>query len=109
MEFSEYQDKAGQTAIYPNRGDNIYYPCLGLAGESGEVCEKIKKIMRDDDGKVSEEKRELLKKELGDILWYVSALSDELGLKLDEIAEHNIEKLFSRKDRGKLQGSGDNR
>jgi len=68
MEFNEYQEKAGTTAIYPNRGENIYYPTLGLAGESGEVCEKIKKIMRDADGVVSAEAKELLKKELGDIL-----------------------------------------
>lgn len=107
MEFSDYQNKASTTAIYPNRGNNIYYPCLGLAGESGEVCEKIKKVMRDSEGKVSPETKELLKKELGDILWYVSALADELGLNLNDIAEHNIEKLFSRKDRGKLQGNGD--
>jgi NTP pyrophosphatase (non-canonical NTP hydrolase) len=109
MEFNDYQEKAGTTAIYPNRGSNIYYPCLGLAGESGEVCEKIKKVMRDSDGKVSPETKELLKKELGDVLWYVSALSDELGLRLDDIAQHNIDKLFSRKDRGKLKGSGDER
>jgi NTP pyrophosphatase (non-canonical NTP hydrolase) len=109
MEFNEYQVMASTTAIYPNRGENIYYPCLGLAGESGEVCEKIKKVMRDSDGKVSPETKELLKKELGDVLWYVSALSDELGLRLDDIAQHNIDKLFSRKDRGKLKGSGDER
>jgi len=109
MEFKDYQNKASQTAIYPNRGNNIYYPCLGLAGESGEVCEKIKKVMRDSDGKVSPETKELLKKELGDILWYISALADELGLDLDEIAQHNIDKLFSRKDRDKLHGSGDER
>jgi len=65
--------------------------------------------MRDSGGKVSEETKELLKKELGDILWYISALSDELGLKLNDIAQHNINKLFDRKDMGKLQGNGDRR
>lgn len=109
MNIKEYQDLAMSTAIYPNKGSNLYYPALGLAGETGEVCEKIKKIMRDDGGVVSEEKRELLKKELGDIAWYLAALSTELGLSLEDVFQHNINKLFSRKERGQLHGSGDNR
>ena len=104
-----YQDSAEATAIYPNKGDNLYYPALGLAGEAGEVCEKIKKIMRDKGGVMSEEDSLELSKELGDILWYVSALACEINVSLSTIAEDNIDKLSSRQDRGKLQGSGDNR
>lgn len=108
MNFSEYQKYAAETAIYPGRGEgNLFYPSLGLAGESGEICEKIKKIYRDDSGVVSEEKRELLKKEIGDVFWYCAALASELNLDLNSIAELNISKLSSRKARGVLSGSGD--
>lgn len=109
MDFNEYQRMAWETAIYPKKGSNIYYPALGLAGETGEVCEKIKKIMRDDNGVISPEKKELLKKELGDIFWYIAALSTEVGLTLEDVAQTNIDKLYSRKERGTLHGSGDNR
>ena len=109
MDFNEYQQAASKTAIYPDRGENLYYPVLGLCGETGEGAEKIKKVMRDDGGVVSEDKRQDLKKELGDILWYISALSDELHLRLDDIASTNIEKLYSRKERNQIHGSGDDR
>ncbi|NQV89964.1 nucleoside triphosphate pyrophosphohydrolase family protein [Candidatus Uhrbacteria bacterium] len=109
MEFTQYQEKAQTTAQYPNIGKNPYYPALGLGGETGEVLNKIKKIMRDHDGIITDEFRADLKKELGDVLWYVSALASELDLDLNDIAEANIEKLFSRKERGVLKGSGDNR
>ena len=109
MNFKEYQEKSRKTAIYPNAGENFIYPTLGLAGEAGEVAEKIKKVLRDNDGKVTEEKRAEIEKELGDVLWYVSQIASELGLSLDQIAEKNIEKLYSRMERGKLSGSGDNR
>ena len=95
--------------MYPNKGDNLYYPALGLAGEAGEVCEKIKKIMRDKGGVISEEDSLELSKELGDVLWYVSALACEINVALSSVAEENLDKLSSRQDRGKLQGSGDNR
>ena len=107
--FDLYQDSAERTAIYPNKGDNLYYPALGLAGEAGEVCEKIKKIMRDKKGYLSDEDAEEIGKELGDVLWYVSALATEINLRLSCIAEDNVKKLQSRKERGSLQGSGDNR
>lgn len=109
MTFNEYQQQSFETAIYPNKGNNIAYATLGLCGESGEVAEKVKKILRDDGGKVTEEKREQLKKELGDSLWYIAAICSELKLNLDDVAQTNREKLQSRKERGVLNGSGDNR
>jgi len=109
MNFEEYQKKSRVTAKYPDAGKNYVYPTLGLAGESGEVAEKIKKVIRDKNGIIDEETREMIKKELGDVLWYVSQIASELGLTLDDIAEHNIEKLYSRMERGKLGGSGDRR
>ena len=109
MDFKEYQGLARSTAIYPNIGNNFIYPTLGLCGESGEVAEKVKKIIRDDQGIVTEEKRELLKKEIGDIQWYISNLATELGLDLNDIAETNIKKLKDRQARNVLKGSGDNR
>ncbi len=107
--MNDYQEKARSTAMYPNLGDNLYYPVLGLCGEAGEVAEKVKKVMRDEGGVVSSEKREELKKELGDVLWYVANVATELDITLHEIADANITKLFSRKERGKIQGDGDNR
>lgn len=109
MTFNEYQELAWGTAIYPNRGNNLYYPALGLAGETGEVCEKIKKLMRDKGGIADEAFKEMLKKELGDVWWYLAAISSELGLSLDDVARTNIDKLQSRQKRDKLHGDGDNR
>ncbi len=109
MEFKEYQKKSRETAIYPEKDNNFIYPTLGLAGESGEIAEKIKKILRDNNGKISEEARKEMTKELGDVLWYLSQLSTELSISLEEVASLNIEKLISRKKRNKLHGSGDNR
>jgi len=108
-QFDLYQDKSEETAVYPMKGDNLYYPALGLAGEAGEVCEKIKKIMRDKGGVLSEEDSLELSKELGDVLWYLSALACEINVSLSSVAEENLDKLSSRQQRGKLQGSGDNR
>src|SRR3990167_2819643 len=99
MKFDEYQKRSRETAIYPNVGSNYIYPTLGLAGESGEVSDKIKKILRDDNGSPSSDRVEDLKKELGDVLWYLSQLSTELGLSLEDIANANLDKLLSRKDR----------
>ena len=109
MHLSEYQEKAKSTAVYPNIGENIYYPALGLAAETGEVVNKIKKVMRDHDGIVTPEYKEIFKKELGDVLWYVAGLCTELDIDMAEVAEKNIEKLFSRKERGVLKGDGDDR
>lgn len=108
-DFSRYQDAARRTASYPDIGENVYYPALGLCGEAGEVAEKIKKVMRDDAGEFSETKREEIAKELGDVLWYCAALASELDLDLGEVAQLNLDKLSSRHARGKIGGSGDNR
>jgi len=109
MNFEEYQKQSRTTAMYPNLGNNFIYPVLGLAGESGEVSEKIKKVIRDDGGVVSDIKREEIKKELGDVLWYIAQICTELNLSMEEVAKFNLEKLFSRKERGVITGSGDNR
>lgn len=122
MEFNEYQEKALTTAIYLEKFklifENLPEPIikyLGLSytsnglGEVGEIQGKIKKILRDQGGNVTEENKEDLKKELGDVLWYVAAMCSELGLSMDDVAKTNIDKLFSRKERNVLTGSGDNR
>lgn len=109
MEFNDYQQRARQTALYPNKDNNFIYPTLGLVGEAGEVAEKIKKVLRDNGGIITLEKKEEIKKELGDVLWYVSNLAYELDIELEDIAQGNIEKLFSRMERDKLHGDGDNR
>jgi len=109
MTFQEYQEEARKTAIYPNKDNNYIYPALGLVGEAGEIAEKIKKVIRDDNYEITDEKREELTKELGDVLWYIANLSKELNISMEDIAMRNIEKLKSRQERGVLGGSGDNR
>jgi len=109
MLISEYQELSRRTATYPDAGDNIVYPTLGLAGEAGEVSEKVKKLLRDDGGLMSDERREALAGELGDVLWYVAQVATEAGLDLQEIAQGNLDKLLSRQRRGVLSGSGDSR
>ena len=99
MNFSEYQSEASQTALYPRRGSNLEYPTLGLAGEAGEVANIVKKIQRDHSGVLNDETRAKLKDELGDVLWYIAACADELGLTLQEIAEYNVNKLAKRHGR----------
>lgn len=109
MEFNEYDERAKKTAVYPNIGNNYVYPVLGLCGEAGEVSEKIKKVIRDFGGVMSDEQKEEIKKELGDVLWYVSAISSELGFSMEEVAQKNLEKLGKRSEEKKLHGNGDNR
>jgi len=109
MTFDEYQAAARDTAQYPDMGRNLCYPTLGLAGEAGEVAEKIKKLMRDDGGRLTDERREALRKELGDVLWYVAALCSELGVSMGDVAEQNIAKLRDRRGRGAIRGDGDDR
>jgi NTP pyrophosphatase (non-canonical NTP hydrolase) len=107
--FKEYQKESSRTAIYPNRGNNLPYVTLGLVGEAGEIAEKVKKIIRDRGGEIDDEQKDLLKKELGDVLWYLAQISYELGFTIEDTALLNIEKLASRKERDKLHGDGDNR
>ncbi len=109
MDFNEYQKKALETALYPNVGQNPIYPTLGLAGESGEVADKVKKVLRDKGGIFDNESKEALKLELGDVLWYVAQLCNELGFEMDEVAKINLDKLSSRALRGKIGGEGDTR
>lgn len=109
VDFTQYQQKARQTAKYPVIGHGVIYPTLGLTNEAGEVAGKIKKIFRDKEGVIGEADLAALRAELGDVLWYLAQISTELGLSLDEIAGHNIEKLLDRKMRGTIHGDGDNR
>jgi len=109
VRLSDYQERSRATAVYPDAGDNLLYPTLGLCGEAGEVAEKVKKMVRDDGGVLSPERRAALSKELGDVLWYVAQLATEAELDLDAIAQDNLEKLDSRRRRSVLQGSGDDR
>lgn len=106
--FDEYQNLAKTTAIYPKeRG--LEYVVLGLVGEAGELANKVKKVIRDDGGVLSEDKRKDLLKEAGDVTWYLASLFTELKESFGNAAQNNIDKLFSRKERGTLGGSGDNR
>ena len=109
MDFKTYQKKARETAQYPNLGSNNIYPTLGLVGEAGEVAEKVKKVIRDKKGIFDDESKKGIKKELGDVLWYLSNLCSEFDFNLDEVAFENLEKLRLRAAKGKISGSGDDR
>lgn len=104
MEFNEYQKFVKTMKVYPEKRA-IIYPVLGLAGESGEIAEKVKKWLRGDRLLQKEE----LVKEIGDVLWYCAALADDLGFTFEDVVQANIEKLTSRKERDVLKGDGDNR
>lgn len=116
--FDEYQQKAALTAKYMN-GENVkvdeltnirqLYPFLGLSGEVGELLNKVKKIIRDNNGAIGIEKLGEIKAELGDVLWYLAAICSDLGLDMDHVAKYNIQKLLDRYNRNVIQGSGDNR
>ena len=109
MDFKTYQKNARLTALYPDLGSNYIYPTLGLVGEAGEVAEKVKKVIWDKKGIFDEESKKGLKKELGDVLWYVSNLCTEFNFNLDDIALQNLEKLKLRAAKGRITGSGDDR
>ena len=109
MDLNDYQRESRKTALYPEVGSNAIYPTLGLVGEAGEVADKVKKILRDRNGVFDKKSKEAIKLELGDVLWYLSQLSSELGYELEEVAHANLQKLISRKCRGKIHGEGDNR
>jgi NTP pyrophosphatase (non-canonical NTP hydrolase) len=102
--FDEYQKFAFSTAFYPPSA-SLVYPAMGLTSEAGEVAGKIKKYVRDG-GKLPVDD---VKKELGDVLWYVAVLAAELNISLSDVAEANVNKLMDRSARGVLSGSGDNR
>lgn len=111
MEFHEYQIGTSKTALYPGKYtiQGLVYTTLGLAGEAGEIANKVKKILRDDDGVMSQETRLKIVDEVGDVCWYLSQLCAELGVSLNTVAESNLEKLSRRQAKGTIQGSGDNR
>lgn len=108
MTLDGYQLLALETAVYPEE-HRITYPALGLAGEAGEVADKVKKVIRDNHGDFSPVKCEEIAMEIGDVLWYCAVLADRIGYRLDTIARMNCRKLKSRQLRGKISGSGDNR
>ena len=109
MDFSDYQRLSRATAKYPPIGHAVIYPTLGLTNEAGEVAGKVKKIFRDKSGVIGDADREALAAELGDVLWYLAQVATELDLSLDDIAQHNLDKLMSRLERGKIGGDGDTR
>lgn len=109
MNADEFQEGCTTTAIYPGQGEwtGLAYAALGLAGEAGEVANTVKKVLRDDGGEITQERLDLLIKELGDCAWYLSQACTELAVRLDYVLVVNLNKLQSRKDRGVLHGDGD--
>jgi len=106
--LDDYQHKSSLTAIFPE-DSALEYLCLGLVSEAGEVAGKVKKIIRDDKYEITEERKQQLSNEIGDVLWYLAQLSLGLNIPLSRIATENIEKLKDREQRGKISGSGDAR
>jgi len=111
LTFGDYTRQATITAIYPgrNRPDGVTYCALGLVGEAGETANAWKKVLRDDEGRITPETRLKLLKEIGDVLWYAAMLADELNSSLEAVARLNSIQLNSRQRRGTLRGSGDDR
>ena len=113
MDFPQYQQQAGETAIYPHAGEQhiegLTYLTLGLVGEAGEIANKVKKIIRDCGGVVEPERLTAIAEEAGDVLWYLSRLCTEMGVDLGQVAALNLAKLESRAARGVLGGNGDHR
>jgi NTP pyrophosphatase (non-canonical NTP hydrolase) len=107
MTLNEYQERAIKEAFYEK--DDVVYNALGITGEAGEIADHVKKMLRDDNGVLTDQRKESLKKELGDVLWYIANMARRLDLTLDEVAEANIKKIVDRKSRGVQHGSGDNR
>lgn len=101
-----YQDIGGQ--IITQNLDYVY-PALGLAEEAGEVSGKFAKAVRDEGGYISSERKEAIKKELGDVCWFIAELCTLMGFSLEDVMQHNIDKLTDRKSRNVIKGSGDNR
>ena len=108
MQLNDYQQKALKTARSKDASGEFYHLLLGLVGESGEIAEKVKKVIRDENSDFSK-LDELFEKELGDVLWHIAVLAAYFDIPLEKIAQQNIEKLASRQKRGKISGSGDSR
>lgn len=106
--IDDYQGIAVSTAIYPREMKGVY-PVLGLSGEVGEVAEKVKKIYRDKNGEFSNNDIIEIKKELGDIMWYIANMAEDLGISLYDIINTNVYKILSRQKRNQISGNGDNR
>ena len=111
MDFDEYEKLASRTGVFEGKvAENpLMYLGLGVTSEAGEVADKIKKIMRNDQGVISTERKEALKFELGDVLWYLSQISRQIGIPFSEVATANIEKLADRAKRNVISSDGDNR
>lgn len=108
LSIKEYSERAIATATY-GVGNSILYPALGMNGEAGEVAEKVKKVLRDRCGVFDDEVKHNIAGEVGDVIWYCNALARDIGYSLEEIMHMNLVKLESRKKRGVISGSGDNR
>lgn len=108
MTLDEYQSNALETAIYPKQY-KVIYPALGITGEAGECSDKVKKVIRDNSGEFTDDRKREIAKEIGDVLWYCAALAHDIGYTLNEVGKMNVEKLNSRKERNKINGNGDNR
>lgn len=108
MTLDEYQRKALSTNI--NHGTHLFFDRMfGLVGEAGEMADKVKKWIRDDEAQWEKLDKNAMADELGDVLWYVATLAEALDYTLEDVAQKNLSKLQSRKSRGRLSGSGDNR
>ncbi len=107
MTLNEYQNQAATFAFY--KEDDLSYCALGITGEGGEIADHVKKMIRDDAKILTEDRKDHLLKELGDVMWYVARMAGKLGYTLDDVAITNIEKLNDRTRRGVQHGSGDNR
>lgn len=106
--FEDYDKIAMENEVWPKE-HHLIFPALGITGEAGEVAEKVKKILRDKGGKIDDTDELEIVKELGDVLWYLTAMAHDLGYTLQEVAEENIQKIRSRRERDKIHGNGDNR
>jgi NTP pyrophosphatase (non-canonical NTP hydrolase) len=109
MTFDEYQIKALATARNKDARDEYFHLVMGLVGEAGEIAEKAKKLVRDQNSDLSLIDTDDITKELGDVLWYIAVMAEYLGIPLDDVATKNISKLASRKQRGVISGNGDDR
>lgn len=108
-DFDLYQADASEFAEYPQIGSNLIYPALGLTGEAGEVAEKVKKLWRNHNLELTQERTDAIAAEMGDVLWYLAALAEELGILLSDVAEYNVGKLRDRQIRGVIKSEGDDR